>query len=49
MNSGVCELGNEEERILTSFSRRLIEIADMMRINVNRLSVRDGSARPRLE
>ena len=27
MNSGVCELGNEEERILTSFSRRLIEIA----------------------
>ncbi len=27
MNSGVCELGDEEERILTSFSRRLIEIA----------------------
>jgi hypothetical protein len=27
MNSGVCELGNEEERIIASFSRRLIEIA----------------------
>ena len=27
VNSDVCQLGAEEERILTSFTRRLIEIA----------------------
>ena len=30
-NSGVCQLGAEEERILASFTRRLIEIAAVRR------------------
>ena len=47
MNSGVCELGNEKERILTSFSRRLIEIADMTRINVNVVCLFETAPRDR--